>query len=247
MEIELNTTEPEKTILKIEEFISQNDIPIHIFIQNKKNETMYSFSGGGAGEAATTESNPEIEGPYKYFYSFFELFKKKQQDEKEIQEKHVEEDQSIFTQLFSSSNSDQKASTPATSTNAPAPIAPKTTPTTTPTTTTNAPLPIQPPQEPQQPPPPNPSLKVPEPEAPKPPEEIIKPTPKIATKILIQLNQGNLQNKQLFTPFRISNAENVSPLSLKTPSEVGVSNDKWCKGTKLYFLEKRNGKKTVWI
>ena len=29
-----------------------------------------------------------------------------------------------------------------------------------------------------------------------------------------------------FTPFRISNAENVSPLSLKTPSNIGVSNEK---------------------
>jgi hypothetical protein len=32
----------------------------------------------------------------------------------------------------------------------------------------------------------------------------------------------------VFTPFRISNAENVPPLSLKTPSTVGVSNEKWC-------------------
>ena len=31
-----------------------------------------------------------------------------------------------------------------------------------------------------------------------------------------------------FTPFHISNAENVSPLSLKTPPIVGVSNEKWC-------------------
>ena len=31
-----------------------------------------------------------------------------------------------------------------------------------------------------------------------------------------------------FTPFCISNAENVSPSSLKTPPKVGVSNDKWC-------------------
>jgi hypothetical protein len=31
------------------------------------------------------------------------------------------------------------------------------------------------------------------------------------------------------TPFHISNAENVSPLSLKTPSKDGVSNTKWCK------------------
>jgi hypothetical protein len=32
-----------------------------------------------------------------------------------------------------------------------------------------------------------------------------------------------------YTPFRISNPENVSPLSIKTPSKVGVSNKKWCK------------------
>jgi hypothetical protein len=37
------------------------------------------------------------------------------------------------------------------------------------------------------------------------------------------------RKKYLFTPFRIYNAENVSPLSLKTPSKVGVSNEKWCK------------------
>jgi superfamily II DNA or RNA helicase len=35
-----------------------------------------------------------------------------------------------------------------------------------------------------------------------------------------------------YTPFRISNAENVSPLSLKPPSKVGVSNEKWCKTMK---------------
>jgi hypothetical protein len=33
----------------------------------------------------------------------------------------------------------------------------------------------------------------------------------------------------LFTPFRIFNAENISLLSLKTPSKVDVSNGKWCK------------------
>jgi serine/threonine protein kinase len=32
-----------------------------------------------------------------------------------------------------------------------------------------------------------------------------------------------------FTPFRVSNAENVSPLSLETPPDVGVSNEKWRK------------------
>ena len=35
--------------------------------------------------------------------------------------------------------------------------------------------------------------------------------------------------RDLLIPFRISNAEKVSLLSLKTPSKVGVSNEKWCK------------------
>jgi len=37
------------------------------------------------------------------------------------------------------------------------------------------------------------------------------------------------------TPFRISNAEKVSPLSLETPPNLGVSNKKWCKHD--YFKE----------
>ena len=36
-------------------------------------------------------------------------------------------------------------------------------------------------------------------------------------------------NTLYYTHFCISNAENVSPSSLKTPPKVGVSNDKWCK------------------
>ena len=37
-----------------------------------------------------------------------------------------------------------------------------------------------------------------------------------------------------FTPFRISNAENVSPSSLKTPPKVGVSKENWCNKCELY-------------
>ena len=44
----------------------------------------------------------------------------------------------------------------------------------------------------------------------------------------INNNNNNPYHNLIFTPFRISNAENVSPLSLKTPSKVGVSNEKWC-------------------
>ena len=36
----------------------------------------------------------------------------------------------------------------------------------------------------------------------------------------------------IYKPLRISNAENVSPLSLKTPPTVGVSNENWCKPPK---------------
>ena len=48
--------------------------------------------------------------------------------------------------------------------------------------------------------------------------------------------QGNKVNIELllytiFTPFRISNAENESPFSLKTPPNVGISNEKWFKSS----------------
>jgi len=36
----------------------------------------------------------------------------------------------------------------------------------------------------------------------------------------------------IYTPFRISNSENVSTLSLKTPPDVGVSNEKLYKPSK---------------
>jgi hypothetical protein len=41
-----------------------------------------------------------------------------------------------------------------------------------------------------------------------------------------------------FTPFRISNAENVSPFSFKTPPKVGISTEKWC--NKNITFEKHN-------
>uniref|UniRef100_A0A6C0DMD6 PhoH-like protein n=1 Tax=viral metagenome TaxID=1070528 RepID=A0A6C0DMD6_9ZZZZ len=56
---------------------------------------------------------------------------------------------------------------------------------------------------------------------------------------MVEMSQKDIERSpivakilDIYKPLRISNTENVSPLSLKTPPAVGVSNEKWCKPPK---------------